>query len=108
VDVANQSICGGRSVIPSSYIQEWFAVAPWPDSSQIEQDLIISRAICDLFNSPALAGKIAFRGGTAINLKLIANGINQAHKSLLFSRKSSLEQSFARCCSAGRIVTCSI
>ena len=54
-------------MIPSSYIQEWFAVAPWPDSSQIEQDLIISRAICDLFNSPALAGKIAFRGGTAIN-----------------------------------------
>jgi len=34
---------------------------------QIEQDLIISRALCDLFNAPALQGKIAFRGGTAIN-----------------------------------------
>ncbi|MDQ5936000.1 MAG: hypothetical protein QG574_3321 [Cyanobacteriota bacterium erpe_2018_sw_21hr_WHONDRS-SW48-000092_B_bin.40] len=54
-------------MIPNSYIQEWFAAAPWPDSRQIEQDLIISRVICDLFNSPALAGKIAFRGGTAIN-----------------------------------------
>ncbi len=41
--------------------------APWPDARQIEQDLIISRALCDLFNAPALKNKIAFRGGTAIN-----------------------------------------
>jgi len=54
-------------LIPTSYIQEWSTKAPWPDSRQVEQDLIISRALCDLFNSPALAGKIAFRGGTAIN-----------------------------------------
>jgi len=54
-------------LIPASYIQEWSSKAPWPDSRQVEQDLIISRALCDLFNSPVLAGKIAFRGGTAIN-----------------------------------------
>lgn len=54
-------------MIPASYIQEWSTKAPWPDSRQVEQDLIITRALCDLFNSPALAGKIAFRGGTAIN-----------------------------------------
>lgn len=42
-------------------------MAPWPDARQIEQDLIICRALCDLFNAPALKGKIAFRGGTAIN-----------------------------------------
>ena len=54
-------------MIPGSYIQEWSNTAPWPDSRLIEQDLIISRALCDLFNSPELAGKIAFRGGTAIN-----------------------------------------
>jgi predicted nucleotidyltransferase component of viral defense system len=34
---------------------------------QVEQDLIISRALCDLFNAPALKGSIAFRGGTAIH-----------------------------------------
>ncbi|MBB3138983.1 putative nucleotidyltransferase component of viral defense system [Rhizobium pisi] len=34
---------------------------------QIEQDLIISRALCDLFSAPKFKGKIAFRGGTAIN-----------------------------------------
>lgn len=54
-------------MIPASYIQEWSTKAPWPDSRQVEQDLIITRALCDLFNSPALAGRIAFRGGTAIN-----------------------------------------
>lgn len=41
--------------------------APWPDAMQIEQDLIICRALCDLFNAPTLKDKIAFRGGTAIN-----------------------------------------
>jgi predicted nucleotidyltransferase component of viral defense system len=54
-------------LIPNSYIQEWSNTVPWPDSRLIEQDLIISRALCDLFNSPELTGKIAFRGGTAIN-----------------------------------------
>jgi predicted nucleotidyltransferase component of viral defense system len=54
-------------MIPASYVQEWRARAPWPDSRQTEQDLIICRALCDLFNAPALTGKIAFRGGTAIN-----------------------------------------
>jgi predicted nucleotidyltransferase component of viral defense system len=54
-------------LIPTSYLQEWSAQAPWPDLQQVEQDLIICRALCDLFNSPALADKITFRGGTAIN-----------------------------------------
>lgn len=54
-------------MIPTSYLQEWSAKAPWPDLRQVEQDLIICRALCDLFNARALAGKIAFRGGTAIN-----------------------------------------
>ena len=54
-------------MIPASYIQEWSNKAPWPDLRQVEQDLIITRALCDLSNSPALEGKIAFRGGTVIN-----------------------------------------
>jgi len=54
-------------LIPAAYIQEWSHKAPWPDLRQVEQDLIITRALCDLFLSPTLSGKIAFRGGTAIN-----------------------------------------
>jgi hypothetical protein len=54
-------------VIPVAFLQAWSVNAPWPDLRQIEQDLIISRALCDLFNASALNGKIAFRGGTAIH-----------------------------------------
>jgi hypothetical protein len=54
-------------MIPMAYLQQWSAFAPWPDLRQIEQDLIICRALCDLFSAPKLAGRIAFRGGTAIN-----------------------------------------
>jgi predicted nucleotidyltransferase component of viral defense system len=54
-------------MIPAAYIQEWSLKVAWPAARQVEQDMIICRALCDLFNSPALSGKIAFRGGTAIN-----------------------------------------
>jgi len=54
-------------VIPTAYIQEWTAATPWPDPRQVEQDLIICRALCDIFNEPLLADRLALRGGTAIN-----------------------------------------
>ena len=59
-------------MIPKSFIQAWSNQAPWPDYNQIEQDLIISRALCDLFNTASLKENIAFRGGTAINKLLFA------------------------------------
>jgi len=54
-------------LIPAAYLREWSATTPWPDLRQVEQDLIICRALCDLFNDPFLAARIAFRGGTAIH-----------------------------------------
>jgi predicted nucleotidyltransferase component of viral defense system len=59
-------------LIPDAYLIEWTAKAPWPDMRQVEQDLIISRALCDLFNAAELQGKIAFRGGTALHKLLFA------------------------------------
>lgn len=59
-------------MIPKAFIQAWGQHATWPDPRQVEQDLIISRALCDLFSAPGLKGKIAFRGGTAINKLLFA------------------------------------
>jgi predicted nucleotidyltransferase component of viral defense system len=50
-----------------AYLQQWSNLVTWSDLRHVEQDLIICRALCDLFNSSELAGKIAFRGGTAIN-----------------------------------------
>lgn len=54
-------------MIPVAHLQAWRAHTPWPDLRQVEQDLIISRALCDLFNDAFLKERIAFRGGTAIN-----------------------------------------
>jgi len=59
-------------MIPKDHLQAWSAIAPWPDPRQVEQDLIISRALCDLFTAKDLDGKLAFRGGTAINKLLFA------------------------------------
>jgi Nucleotidyl transferase AbiEii toxin, Type IV TA system len=59
-------------LIPNAYLQEWSARTPWPDPRQVEQDLIICRALCDLFSNEKLQGKIAIRGGTAINKLLFA------------------------------------
>ena len=59
-------------MIPIAYLREWTAHAPWPDLRQVEQDLIISRALCDLFASERLQGRIAFRGGTAIHKLLFS------------------------------------
>jgi predicted nucleotidyltransferase component of viral defense system len=48
------------------FISEWKKYAPWPQSHQIEQDLIICRALVEIFNHPLLSENLAFRGGTAL------------------------------------------
>jgi len=37
-------------VIPMMNIVAWSSVVPWVDMRQVEQDLIISRAIVDIFS----------------------------------------------------------
>lgn len=54
-------------MIPTAFLQDWSTKAPWPDLRQTEQELVICRALCDLFNATALRDKLAFRGGTAIH-----------------------------------------
>ena len=53
-------------MIPLDYITAWRVNAPWPQLSQIEQDLIICRALVELYNHPVVAKNLAFRGGTAL------------------------------------------
>ncbi len=53
-------------MIPRDYITEWRAQAPWVQDSQVEQDLVISRALVEIFSHPLLKGAVAFRGGTAL------------------------------------------
>lgn len=53
-------------MIPTDFITEWRSQAPWVESSQVEQDLVISRALVEIFEDDRLAEALAFRGGTAL------------------------------------------
>ena len=53
-------------MIPQDYITQWRERAPWSEDFQVEQDLVISRALVAMFSDPVLAGALAFRGGTAL------------------------------------------
>lgn len=60
-------------MIPRAHVTHWRARAPWPTDAQVEQDLVLSRALVELFNDPALAGTLAFRGGTALHKLFLAS-----------------------------------
>ena len=53
-------------MIPHDLITEWRQIAPWTQNYQVEQDLVICRALVDIFNHPVLGETLAFRGGTAL------------------------------------------
>lgn len=54
-------------MIPVDEIIAWSNEAPWASDEQIEQDLIISRALVELFSDGYLFESLAFRGGTALH-----------------------------------------
>lgn len=54
-------------MIPQAYITEWSNSVPWQTNEQVEQDLVICRALIEIFKDPFLAGSLAFRGGTALH-----------------------------------------
>jgi len=54
-------------MIPIMNITAWTAKAPWAETRQVEQDLIISRALVELFSDPVIAKEVRFRGGTALH-----------------------------------------
>lgn len=54
-------------MIPQLDITAWSVTAPWGEPRQVEQDLIISRALVDIFKHERLRVALRFRGGTALN-----------------------------------------
>ena len=54
-------------MIPAQNIVAWGNVVPWADQRQVEQDLIISRALVEIFSDAMLRDELRFRGGTALN-----------------------------------------
>ena len=53
-------------MVEQSYIEEWRTAHPW-SNPQVEQDLVISRAIVEIFSDDLLRKSLVFRGGTALH-----------------------------------------
>ena len=54
-------------MIPKAAITAWRKTAPWSEDWQVEQDLILSRALVDMFSRRIVAEQAVFRGGTALH-----------------------------------------
>jgi predicted nucleotidyltransferase component of viral defense system len=54
-------------MIPYNDITAWGVSHPWPTREQIEQDLLLSKALCDIYANKILADELIFRGGTALH-----------------------------------------
>ena len=48
-------------MIPEVAITHWRNIAPWPQDTLVEQDLILSRAIIEIIQEPALAKELLLR-----------------------------------------------
>lgn len=59
-------------MIPKPYIVQWKDHVPWNSFEQVEQDLVISRVLVEIFSDEFLNENLAFRGGTALH-KLYLN-----------------------------------
>ncbi len=54
-------------MIPRAHINAWRKIAPWPQSGQVEQDLVVSRALVEMYQRSEVAKGLVFRGGTALH-----------------------------------------
>ncbi|MBA7565451.1 hypothetical protein ES708_07135 [subsurface metagenome] len=48
-------------MIPSAYITAWRKYAPWKTNEQVEQDLVICRALISIFSEPVLKDNLALK-----------------------------------------------
>ncbi|NQV16518.1 nucleotidyl transferase AbiEii/AbiGii toxin family protein [bacterium] len=53
-------------MISQAHILAWQKLAPWQFDYQIEQDLILSRILVEIYNDEVLREQLLFRGGTAL------------------------------------------
>lgn len=54
-------------MIPVAEITRWRENHPWPEDAQVEQDLVISRILVELFSRSSIRDNLMFRGGTALH-----------------------------------------
>jgi len=75
-------------MIPYNTITAWSVLHPWSTREQIEQDMLLSKAICEIFSNETLTSELVFRGGTALN-KLILKEPYRYSEDLDFVRTTS-------------------
>jgi len=61
-------------LIPRANITAWRSVAPWPSNEQVEQDLVLSRALVAMFSRKLVADQAVFRCGTALHKLFFEDG----------------------------------
>jgi predicted nucleotidyltransferase component of viral defense system len=54
-------------MIPRKDIIAWRSIGPWTANEWVEQDLVLSRALVEIFSDVYLKEDLAIRGGTAIH-----------------------------------------
>ncbi|HED06698.1 MAG TPA: nucleotidyl transferase AbiEii/AbiGii toxin family protein [Ignavibacteria bacterium] len=54
-------------MIPRPFIARWKNQVPWQTIDQVEQDLVITRTLVEIFSNNFLKENLAFRGGTALH-----------------------------------------
>ena len=75
-------------MIPEIFIEQWRNIAKWQTPAQVEQDLVISRALVELYNNSHIKEALIFRGGTALN-KLFLNPPARYSEDIDFVQKNS-------------------
>lgn len=60
-------------MIPKAYIDQWKIKSPWAQDEFVEQDLILSRLLTELYSNDLISNSFAFRGGTALHKLFLKN-----------------------------------
>jgi predicted nucleotidyltransferase component of viral defense system len=62
-------------MIQRAFITEWRARAPGALDEQVEQDLVLSRALVEIYSDEGLQRGVAFRGGTALHKMVLPSPV---------------------------------
>ena len=54
-------------MIPINDITKWGVEHPWSTREQVEQDFLLSQALCEIANDQLLGSELILRGGTAFH-----------------------------------------
>lgn len=54
-------------MIPAGFVAAWSAQAPWPSPAQVEQDLLLSQVLIEIYQDDYLRDELVFRGGTCLH-----------------------------------------